>query len=66
MDRTTIEISKKRKEQLQEARLEHESNYDETIDRLLNGHSSTFVTEDQAREIADEQIAERVLPEAQR
>jgi len=65
MDRTTIEISKERKEQLREARLPYESNYDETIARLLNEGNVPYVTAERAREIANEQITDRVVSQAQ-
>jgi hypothetical protein len=66
MTRTTIEIPEETKEALRDARLAHESNYGETIDRLLQRDDVEFVTEREAREIADEKIADRVIPEAQR
>jgi hypothetical protein len=66
MDRTTIEIPTETRQKLKDARLSHESNYGETIDRLLNDDSVVFVTEDEVREIVNKQISERVVPEAQR
>jgi hypothetical protein len=60
MSRTTIEITEKRKEELREARLPHESNYSETIGRLLQSDDMAFVTEKEAHEIA-RQEAEEVI-----
>jgi len=65
MTRTTIEIPKETKEALREARLSHESNYGETIDRLLQRDGVEFVTEEEAKQIADKRITERVVPKAQ-
>lgn len=45
MSRTTIEIPESTKENLRAARLEHESNYGETIDRLLGQSDIAFMTE---------------------
>lgn len=58
MGRTTIEIDDETKERLREERLSFETNYDETITRLLDGDSTEFPTEEQAREIATEVLKE--------
>jgi len=60
MDRTTIEIPEVTKRKLREARLSHESNYGQTIERLLDADDVVFVTESEVREI----IREEVLYEA--
>jgi len=65
MDRTTIELSEENKAKLQEMRLEHENNYNDTIGRLVDNSNVEFVTASEARDIADAQIMERVIPEAQ-
>jgi len=52
MARTTVELSEETKNRLQEARLPHETNYDQTINRLLGEPNAPFVTEEEARSIA--------------
>jgi len=70
MDRTSIEISKEKKEQLREERLPHESNYDDTIGRLLENHSVPFLTEQEVRDVAQKEarrvVSDRVVMEAQK
>jgi hypothetical protein len=58
MDRTTIEIPEDTKQALREARLSHETNYGETIDRLLQRGEVEFVTEREVREIARKEAEE--------
>jgi hypothetical protein len=56
MSRTTIEIPEDTKQALRAARQPHESNYGETIDRLLQRDDTEFVTESEVREIVREEI----------
>jgi len=56
MSRTTIEVTQERKEQLRDARLSHESNYDETIERLLGESDSAYATESEVRDIVREMV----------
>jgi len=65
MSRTSIEISERQREMLMEERMVHESSYGETIERLC-GNGYEYITKEEAVEIANEQITERVMPEAQR
>jgi hypothetical protein len=60
MARTTIEVDKTTKESLRERRLQHESNYNDTIERLLGEGESPYVTEAEAKEI----VRDMVLMEA--
>jgi hypothetical protein len=66
MARTTIELSEAQKQLLKEERLSHESNYGETIERLCGEADTPYLSAAEVREIANEQISERVVPEAQR
>jgi len=66
MSKTTVELEDTTKDALREARLSHESNYNETIERLLGNGETPYMTEAEVRSIANEQITERVIPEAQR
>jgi len=65
MGRTTIELTEKCKDALLDCRLEHESSYEDTLWRLMGEGTAEYVTPARAREIADEQITERVIMEAQ-
>jgi len=65
MGKTTIELTDEQKQMLRDARLPHESNYGETVERLCGNSETPYMTEEQVREIANEQIAERVVTEAQ-
>jgi hypothetical protein len=56
MAKTTIEIPEDTKEALREARLSHESNYGQTIDRLLG--RGELVTEQKVREIIREETTD--------
>lgn len=61
MPRTTIEISTETRDALREERLSHESNYDDTIERLLGRDGTPYVTEGDVREIVREEL-ERIRP----
>jgi predicted CopG family antitoxin len=61
---TTIKLQDDTKEALRELKQSKES-FDDVVRRLAEVDNS-FVTESRAREIATEQISERVVPEAQR
>jgi chromosome segregation and condensation protein ScpB len=61
MSRTTIEITQERKEQLRDARKPHESNYDETIARLLgNNQGGQLWTEAEIKELATQAFEEQL------
>lgn len=64
MSKTTIQLSEATKEKLRDARLEHETNYGQTIERLLGGGQTPYVTESEAKELAREVVTQRVVPEA--
>lgn len=66
MTKTTIELTEEQKDMLLDERLPHESNYGETIERLCGNVETPYMTEAEVRSIANEQISERVIPEAQR
>ena len=56
MSKTTIEVSEDVRDRLKDERLPHESNYDDTIRRLVGEETTEFVTSAKA-----ERIAERVF-----
>ena len=56
MTKTTIELSEEMRDALKNERLPHESNYDDTIRRLVGEETTEFVTSAEA-----ERIAERVF-----
>lgn len=64
MGNTTIPCSREVKAKIDAEKKEGET-YNGTLLRLIETYESA-VTESEAREIANEQIAERVLSEAQR
>ena len=56
---TTIQIPTGLRKRLKEERLPHESNYGETIERLLNGgNAGQLWTESDIREIVTDEIEE--------
>lgn len=56
MAKTTIEIPEGAKEKLRDARLEYETNYGQTIERLLGESNTEFVTESEVRAIVQDEI----------
>lgn len=59
MSKTTIEIPTELREQLKDERLPHESNYGDTIRRLLDdGTGRQLWSEDEIRSLAREEIAD--------
>jgi hypothetical protein len=56
MSKTTIELPEDLRDDLRDERLPHESNYADTIRRLLGEETTEFVTSAEA-----ERIAERVF-----
>jgi len=57
MSKTTIEIPKDTRDRLREERASHESNYGETIDRLLDsGDGGQLWTEQEIRAIASDEV----------
>jgi hypothetical protein len=58
MTKTTIEIPESTKQKLRDERLEHETNYAQTIERLLGESNTEFVTESQVREILHEELSD--------
>jgi len=65
MTKTTIELTKEQKQMLQDERLDHESNYGETIERLC-GNGYEYATKGEVREIVQEEITERIVSQAQK
>jgi hypothetical protein len=61
MARTTIEIDETTKETLQEMRLPHESNYNETIERLCGEHDVPFTTESDVKTIVSDMVVLEAL-----
>lgn len=61
MDRTTIEVSEGVQSRLREERMPHESNYSETIERLLGEDQSPYVTESEVRGIVSDMVLGRAL-----
>jgi len=59
MTDTTIQIRESTKQKLRDARLEHETNYGQTIERLLGDSDTAFVTEDDVRAIVADEIERR-------
>jgi len=78
MDKTTIQLSKATKSDLDSLKDGDKESYEMILQRLIQHYSETAEDEDDvdgvdeaqareiARELANEQIAERVIPEAQR
>jgi len=60
MAKTTIEVDDSIKDALRDERLPHESNYNETIARLLGEDGTGYVTESEVRSI----VADMVVREA--
>jgi hypothetical protein len=56
MTKTTIEISDSTKQKLRKARLEHETNYGQTIERLLGESNTDFLTEAEIREVVRDEL----------
>jgi predicted CopG family antitoxin len=67
-DTTTIEITKAQKAQLDELKTGSKESYKDVLQRLIDGYDTDGddMTEATVRSIANEQITERVVPEAQR
>lgn len=61
MTKTTIEIPESTKEALRDERLPHESNYGETIDRLLNNHEVPYITESEAKSLISDMVVLEAL-----
>lgn len=64
-DTTTIEIDKGLRDWLLEERQEPESSYSDTLWRIRNNATAEYVTAEEAREIARQEISDRVRAEAQ-
>jgi len=68
-EHTTIQITKAQANELQARKTHDDESYKSVLQRLIEEYNSTTqheMTENRVREIANEQIAERVVPEAQR
>jgi len=69
MSETTIGVSNELKATLQDIRLDTETSYEDTLWRLLDENPAEYPTkeevEDIARNVANEQITEHVVREAQ-
>jgi len=56
MSKTTIEIPDSTKQKLRDARLEHETNYGQTIERLLGESDTDFLTEAEIRGVVRDEL----------
>jgi hypothetical protein len=61
MNKTTIQIPETTKEKLRDARLEHETNYGQTIERLLGDGGAQFATESDVRGIVSDMVIAEAL-----
>ena len=61
MTKTTIQLNESTKQALQDERLPTESNYNETIERLLHGDKTRYVTEAEVREVVSEMVVLEAL-----
>jgi hypothetical protein len=61
MTKTTIELPESTKEKLRQERLDHETNYGQTIERLLDNHEVPYITESEARSIVSEMVVLEAL-----
>ena len=58
--RTSIELSEEMRDALKSERLPHESNYDDTIRRLVGEKTTEFVTSAEAERIAERVVERKV------
>lgn len=69
-DTTTIEITERQKSELDSLKNADREAYKAVVDKLIAHYKKTIddaeLDETKVRELANEQIAERVVPEAQR
>jgi len=61
MSDTTIQIPESTKQKLRDARLEHETNYGQTIERLLGESNTDFATEADVRAVVNEMVRPEAL-----
>jgi len=61
MNKTTIELPESTKQKLRDARLEHETNYGQTIERLLGESNTDFATEADVRAVVNEMVRAKAL-----
>lgn len=61
MSDTTIQIPEATKQKLRDARLEHETNYGQTIERLLGESNTDFATEADVRAVVNEMVRAEAL-----
>jgi septum formation inhibitor-activating ATPase MinD len=61
MTKTTIEVTNNIKDALREERLETESNYNDTIARLLGEDNTGYVTESEVRRIVSDMVVLEAL-----
>lgn len=72
VDKTTIQLKDSTKTELEELKRADGESYDSVVKMLIAHYNNSQdgncdgIDEAQAREIADERISERVIPEAQR
>lgn len=64
MGKTTIEITDETKDELLDRRLDHETNYDDTITRLLGNSDVAICDESDVRQIVREEVSQSVVAEA--
>jgi len=69
MDRTTIQLNKSTKDDLEEIKRVNGESFDSVVKLLIANYNkpqdSSELTENRVRELANEQITERVVREAQ-
>lgn len=56
MTKTTIQIPESTKQKLRDARLDHETNYGQTIERLLGDSETKYLTESEAKSIISDMV----------
>jgi len=61
MATTTIQLPEATKEKLRDARLAHETNYGQTIERLLGEGDTEFVTESDVRGVVSDMVIGEAL-----
>jgi len=61
MATTTIQLPEATKDNLRDARLEHETNYAQTIERLLGNSDTEFVTESDVRGVVSDMVIAEAL-----
>ena len=61
MSKTTIQLTEAQKQMLLDARLEHETNYGQTIERLCGDGGTGFVTVSDVRGVVSDMVIAEAL-----